>query len=66
MTVGELIVRLNAFPKDADVVIDTSTDYESFDVVNRLVPGELQSGMCGSRFVPSSAWDGELNAVLLG
>ena len=65
MTVGELMVRLNAFPKDAEVVIDTSRDYESFDVVNRLVPGELQSGMCGSRFVPASDWDGELNAVLL-
>ena len=65
MTVGELMVRLNAFPKDADVVIDTSSDYESFDVVERLVPGELQSGMCGSKFVPASDWGGELNAVLL-
>ena len=65
MTVGELIVRLNAFPKDVDVVIDSSTDYESFNVVNYLVPGELQSGMCGSRFVPAKDWDGELNAVLL-
>lgn len=65
MTVGELIVRLNAFPKDADVVIDTSRDYESFGVVESLVPGELQYGKCSSRFVPASDWDGELNAVLL-
>ena len=59
------MVRLNAFPKDAEVVIDTSADCESFDVVEHLVPGELQAGMCASRFVPASDWDGELNAVLL-
>ena len=64
MTVGELIALLNNFPRDSHVVIDTSSDYQSYDEVEKLVPGEVQHGMCGMSFTPFSEGGG-FNAILL-
>lgn len=64
MTVEQLISKLNKYPKDADVIVDSSSDYQSYDLVKYIIPGDLQRGMCTTGFEPVSEIS-ECNSVLL-
>lgn len=61
MTVGELKTKLAKFPDDFKVVIDTSTDYEDYDEVSRLIPCEFDRRMVAKL----AKMDSSANAVLL-
>lgn len=39
MTVTELIERLQTYPPDYKVVMDTSCDYENYNEATRVTPG---------------------------
>ena len=50
MTVGELIYQLARFPLEAKVLVDSSSDYQSYSEVKKLVAGHMTNGMCGINF----------------
>jgi len=62
MTIGELKMRLSAYPDDYTVVLDTSRDYQEYSEASKLEPCECRGGFTGL----SLYWDSsDKNAVLL-
>lgn len=50
MKAKDLIKELQKLPKDANIVIDISSDYEDYSVKIKLIQGKYSSGMGGGSF----------------
>ena len=52
MTANQLIKRLQLLPPNTEIWIDRSCDYEEFDLVSQLIPGNGAYGLGGGYFQP--------------